>query len=250
MRTALKVALATTLGMFCALGFAQEEEETDTFIYATYFYCDVTKQDDVDKIAEEQIAVTYNAGVEDGTIGGWGWLAHQTGGKWRRILYHTSDSIGGLLDAQKKLGAAGAASDPNNEFGQICGAHDDYIWKAETGNIFDGPRGEAGLSAYFICDVAREERADEIVASTLSGIFNDHVGEGQLTSWGWSSHQIGGKYRRLNTMSAANYTDLLAARDSILEAMYGDDGPAEAIEFTEICGGHADYLWDIQIENP
>jgi hypothetical protein len=30
----------------------------------------------------------FEAAVADGTITSFGWLAHHTGGKWRRVLYH------------------------------------------------------------------------------------------------------------------------------------------------------------------
>jgi hypothetical protein len=68
-------------------------------------------------------------------------------------------------------------------------------------------------------------------------------------SWGWSSHQVGGTIRRLQTMTGANHKDLLKARGELIELMYTDDNAAGK-EFTTICGSHVDYMWDIQIENP
>jgi len=32
-------------------------------------------------------------------VSAWGWLAHHTGGKWRRGLYRTAPTIDGLLDS-------------------------------------------------------------------------------------------------------------------------------------------------------
>ena len=37
----------------------------------------------------------YEAAVKDGTISSYGWLAHQTGGKWRRADYFTAGSVQG-----------------------------------------------------------------------------------------------------------------------------------------------------------
>lgn len=251
MRNAIKIVAAIPMGLFCALGCAQEEQqETETYIYSTYFVCDVTQQEAVDALVEAETAPIYEAAMADGSISGWGWLAHHTGGKWRRVLYSTANSMDGLFAAQTAIQEASADLDPDNLFGSACNAHDDYVWKTESGNVFDGPRGPVGFSVYFICDQATEERADEIVESALADIYNAHVGDGMLTSWGWSSHQIGGKYRRLNTMTAANISDLLKARNSVIEAMFGDDGPAAAAEFNEICNDHSDYIWDIQIESP
>lgn len=60
------------------------------------------------------------------------------------------------------------------------------------------------------------------------------VAAGKIKSWGWLSHQLGGKYRRLSTMTANNYGDLFKAWGEILEEIYGDGENAEANEFSEI----------------
>ena len=229
---------------------AEEEKAADRYIYATYFYCKTSAQEQADEIIKANSVPVYDAAVADGTIRNWGWLAHQTGGKWRRIQYHGSDSIAGLLSAQKtinkKLDAAGG--DPDNKFGKICGAHDDYIWKSVAGSSADTKRGSVSLSVYHKCNIAKEERGDEIVKNVFAPVYDKAVADGKITSWGWSSHIIGGEYRRLGTMTGANYPDLLKARGEILEAIYGDGDNAEANEFSSICTSHADYLWDIQHE--
>jgi len=229
---------------------AEEEKPAENYIYATYFYCNTATQERADELIKANTVPAYDAAVADGTISSWGWIAHQTGGKWRRIQYHTSDSVSGLLAAQKTIGdkVDAAGGDPDNEFGQICSAHDDYIWKVEAGNSTDTKRGTAALSVYHICDMSKEERADEIVKKVFAPVYDKAVADGKLTSWGWNSHQIGGKYRRLGTMTAANYDDLLKARNEIFETIYADGENAEANEFDTICTSHSDYLWDIQHE--
>ena len=82
---------------------AQEEEGPSVFTYATYFYCDVSGQERADEIVKSAEAPVYDKMVAEGKMSGWGWLAHHTGGKWRRIQYHTSDSVAGLLKAQEVL---------------------------------------------------------------------------------------------------------------------------------------------------
>ena len=136
-----------------------------------------------------------------------------------------------------------AKIDPNNDFGAACNSHDDYIWKVEDGNK-TVQAAKASISVYQICNSAKEQRADEIINKVYAPIYNANMGKGKLSSWGWLSHQVGGEYRRLFTMSAANYTDLMKTREHILETLYGDKGPAEAKEMSEICTSHADYLWD------
>jgi hypothetical protein len=92
-------------------------------------------QEQADELVMKNSAPIYDAAVADGTIKGWGWLAHHTGGKWRRIQYHASDTIEGLLTAQETLQQRSEAAGVSNDgFAQICGAHDDYIWKSEVGN--------------------------------------------------------------------------------------------------------------------
>ena len=228
----------------------EEEKEDDSYVYATYFYCKVSKQEKADELIKKNSAPVYDAAVADGTINGWGWLAHHTGGKWRRIQYHSSNSIAGLLAAQdtiaKRMDAAMGGADDG--FSEICGAHDDYIWKSVAGSSADTKRGEAGLSVYHVCNIAKEERADDIVKGAFASVYDKAVADGKITSWGWSSHVVGGEYRRLATMTGANFPDLLKARGEILEAIYGDGDNAEANEFSSICTSHSDYLWNIQHE--
>ena len=223
------------------------EEKEDRFIYSTYFYCDTATQEQADELVAKNNKPVYDAAVADGTIKGWGWLSHHTGVKWRRLQYHTSDTVPGLLKAQDILAermekAMGGADDG---FAKICGGHDDYIWKTEAGGVGTVERAPAALSVYHVCSLAKEERADEIVKTTFAPVYDKAVADGKIKSWGWSSHQVGGKYRRLSTMTAASYDDLFKAWGEILEEIYGDGENAVANEFSEICTSHADYLWDI-----
>jgi hypothetical protein len=246
------ITAACALGLAAVAGHlpAQEAEEPTMFTYATYYYCDVTGQDRVDEIMQKENVPVMDQMVKDGVISAWGWLAHHTGGKWRRIQYYQAPGVSALLDAQaemtKRLDAAGG--DGDDEFGKICNAHEDYIWEVKSGSSGEG-RGDAGFSVYYNCDQSKEDRADELVANNFAPIFDRYVKEGKLTSWGWSSHWVGGHFRRLQTMTAANHKDLLKARDALVDEMYAEDSKAGA-EFSEICGSHVDYMWDIQLETP
>jgi len=234
-----------------------EEEEQDgpiSFSYATYNYCKLSGQDRADEIVKETEAPIYNELLEEGVIDSWGWLSHHTGGQWRRVLYFGNETLPGLLDAldaiQEKFGALDLDDDDSRA--DLCAAHDDYIWAVEATSGGPGDsRPEAGLSAYYICDVAAEERADELFESTFAPELDKAVAGGKIASWGWLSHVIGGKYRRLLTTTGGDHKALLAARGDILEALYGGDEPnANAVEFTSICGAHSDYMWDTQVASP
>ena len=236
-------AIATT-------AVAQEEEKSSVFTYATYFYCDVTGQDRVDEIVKTQNAPVYDQMVKEGKMLGWGWLSHHTGGKWRRIQYYQASSVAGLLDAQTEMSKRldGVDDKADKDFGKICNAHEDYIWEVESGSSGD-TRGDAGFSVYYKCDQTKEERADEIFEKDLGPIFDKYVAAGKLTSWGWSSHWVGGSFRRLQTMSAPDHKSLLAARAELIDEMYAEENKA-GLEFNEICGSHVDYMWDIELETP
>jgi len=230
---------------------AQEEEGPSLYTYATYFYCDVTGQERADEIVKSTNAPVYDQMVKDGKMSAWGWLAHHTGGKWRRIQYHQAPSVEALLDAQEEMGKrldAATDGDPDNEFGKICNAHDDYIWAVEAGTSGKA-RGEAGFSVYYQCDESKEERADEIFKKDFAPLLDKYVAAGKFTSWGWQSHWVGGKYRRLQTMTASSHKALLKARGELIDEMYADDNKAGE-EFSKICGSHVDYMWDIQLETP
>ncbi|MFC1606254.1 hypothetical protein ACFL33_05275 [Pseudomonadota bacterium] len=235
------------LAAFASAAQAQEAEKPTMFTYATYFYCDVTGQDRVDEIVKKENAPVYDQMVKEGLISGWGWLAHHTGGKWRRIQYYQAPTVSALLDAQDEMDKRfKAAGGDDMEFGKICNAHDDYIWEVESGTT-GKDRGKAGFSVYYTCNEAKEERADEIFAKDFGPILDKYVAAGKLNSWGWSSHWVGGKFRRLQTMTGADFKSLLAARAELIDEMYSEDNKAGE-EFNAICGSHSDYMWEIQLE--
>ena len=248
MHTINKLILFTTVAALSTTVMAQEEETPKPFTYATYFYCDVTGQERADEIVKTYNAPVNDQMVKEGVMTGWGWLAHHTGGKWRRVQYHQAMSLDALLDAQDEMGkrmdAAGDTSD--DEFGKICNAHEDYIWQVESGTA-GADRGAAGFSVYYKCNESKEDRADEIWANDFAPILNKYVEAGKISSWGWSSHWVGGAYRKLQTMTGADHKSLLKARGELIGEMYAEES-AFGEEFTEICGSHSDYMWDIQLE--
>lgn len=232
-----------------------QEKEPPTFVYATYFECDVSQQGRVDDIVKSAYAPAYDAAVEAGTISSWGWMAHQTGGKWRRLLYYSAKGIDALVDAPESINAKIDDSSPSAHlfFDEICNSHDDYIWQVGTGSrgagVIATERGKVGMSVYFDCDMSREERADEIVEKSLGAIYNRHVTAGGLTSWGWLKHNVGGKWRRVATTTATDVKTLLAARNAVF-AEVNEKAKAASDEFNSICGSHQDYIWNILHEVP
>lgn len=251
----IAVALALLALALVPLAAWAQEEAPRPFVYATYHVCNLADQWLADAIAKHVYEPAYEAARSDGALAAWGWLAHHTGGRWRRVIYHVAPTMEALLAApdaiDAKIGADGERA--AQEIGRLCPAHDDYIWRFVAGHggaaEMISERGEAGFSVYYICDEAREERADELVKTTLAPVWESHVGSGKLLSWSWLEHWVGGEYRRLLTLSAADQPTLLKARDAAIGELV-EQHEAAMEEFGSICNSHQDYMWEIQMEHP
>jgi hypothetical protein len=246
----LAIAMLLPIG-----GSAQQEQEPlRPYVYGMYFECDVARQGLADEIFELAYMPAFEAAVDDGTIGSFGWLAHHTGSKWRRLQYHSSPELGPLLSVLGTVNREVGEKYPEmrRAFSEVCGTHDDYIWQQVSGSRggdVTQPRGEVGFSVYFQCDPSRESRADEIVESVFAEVYDSQVAAGRIDSWGWMEHVIGGKWRRIVTMTAADRKSLIAARSAIVEEI--DTGRVDAArEFDSICGSHQDFIWNIVHEKP
>ena len=231
-------------------GLAQAQDKPkDAYVYVTYFNCDVTQQERADQIFDQLYRPFYDAAFAGTAITNYSWLAHQTGGKWRRALVHGAPGIQALLDSQKKIGDQIDAKDKklSDELGKICNSHDDYIWKSIAGNTLTAARGSAAFSTYYVCDSRREKQADALVKQVFAPIYDKLIADGKLKSWGWLEHIVGGEYRRLATMSGADMKTVLEARASVNQALM--DNPL-GDTFTDICGSHTDYMWEIKSSKP
>jgi hypothetical protein len=245
--------IAATMGMtvLTLACVAQEEEDEGpiAFTYATYYYCDGGPLSRVDEIMAED-SDRMNGYVEDGTIMGWGWLKHHTGGQWSRAQYYQAESMQALLSAYDTMADDGGDDaddeDEGPSFRDVCPRHDDYIWQVDSGSESE-TRGAAGFSVYYVCDINKEARAGEIVDEHMAPILNDFVEDGTLSSWGYSTHVVGGRFRALQTMTAPDMQSLMVGRGKVIEAVYAEDSEA-GTEFSEICGPHVDYMWNIGIE--
>jgi len=250
----LIILLAAVLSPTVGLAQGAEEKAPMPYVYGIYYECDVARQELADEIMELVFKPAFDAAVDDGTITSWGWLSHHTGSKWRRLVYHSAPDLGTLLSALTEVNQSIDDKHPElaRTFTEVCGTHDDYIWQSVTGSRGGNvgiERGDAGFSVYMQCDMSREDRADELVTEVFAPIFDRHVADGGLASWGWMQHVVGGVWRRILTMSAADHSTLIAARTAIIKEMF-EDNEAAGREFDSICGSHQDYMWDIVFEKP
>ncbi len=234
---------------------AQEGEAQDLFAYATYFVCSPDAESRADEIVNTSFKPHYDAAVEHGDILSWTWMSHFVGGNWRRVLVIMTRDMDSLIDASGALGEIISDKTPEagRAFSGICASHEDYIWQTVEGVGSGAPtdtRGEAGFSVYMQCDISKEERADELVREVFGPIYDRHVAEGELTSWNWLQHNVGGKWRRILTMGATDHKTLMRARAAILEEFEDRKVERAADEVNKICNTHQDYMWDILVQNP
>jgi hypothetical protein len=59
------------------------------------------------------------------------WLAHQIGGKWRRLGGFYASDMTALMEARAELLEEIQQNHPDEaaEFSSICHSHDDYVWR-------------------------------------------------------------------------------------------------------------------------
>lgn len=244
MKKMILAFLAITLVPLSVTAQEEEgEEATPQYVMATYYYCDQDDEGDADKAFEAGYAPVLDAAVEAGTIENWGWMSHRLGGKWRRIWFFSATGAGNLLDAADKV-YEGLEESLGEEDGvtDACPHHDDYIWEVGAGNASE-ERGGTAFSIYFGCDSGKEDRADEIVDASLAPVMEGLIESGDLRSWGWLKHHVGGKIRRLLTMTGASHKATLQARDYMVDVFFAEGNEAGA-EFGSICSHHVDYMWD------
>lgn len=246
MRKIVKGAAQLQVCLFLAVtGAAQAADEpAEVFVYGTYSVCDLTQQERADEIFEKLDKPIYDAAVADGTIMNYSYYAHHTGGKWRRGMFYVAGSIDALLDAQEKIGDQIDAKNAkmSMEASKICNKHEDYIWRRVAGSTGTTDPGKAVFSTYYVCD-NREAQADALVTQVFAPAYDKLVADGDLTSWAYLEHIVGGDIRRVATMTAADMKSLMAARAKLVGAI--TDNPL-GDTFTDICDAHEDYMWDVK----
>lgn len=230
-------------------GFARAQEAPPAYSYATYFECNPAGEQRADALMRQTFFPIQDRYVADKRLVGWGWLAHNLGGHWRRAGFMVGSSLDAVLDGQSAvLKEMQARRKEFAELGAICPRHEDYIWRQVTSSPArgpDAPRSVSRLGTYFECDVAREARADTLVMQAFAPIWDRHTVPDRINYWGWHEHIIGGKYRRLLLLDGGSHKAILATLDTVL-ADIARERPAEGREFSQICHSHQDYLWDVQ----
>ncbi len=243
------VAAASLTCFAASLPADAQPEANPTYIAATYFYCNNATVAQADDAVAKTYKPALDAMIADKTIGSWGWLSHNTGGEWARAGYMTASSVKAVLAAgdmlERKVDAKGNKEHAKSQkaFSESCSSSEDYIWHMLAGNDARGHRGKAAFSVYYVCDQARETQADALMKRVFAPMYDKLVADGKLTSWGWAEHIMGGKYRRLGTMTAPTMDALIEVREEI--AATAEHDPLYDA-FTSVCASHSDYIWDLE----
>ena len=249
-KTYLVVLLSVLL-----IGIASAQESESLFAYATYFVCSPDAESRADEIVNSSFKPHYDAAVEHGDIQSWSWLQHFVGGKWRRVLVIIAKDMDSIIDASGALGEAISDTTPEagRAFSAICSSHEDYIWETLDGvgsGAATDRRGNVGFSMYMQCDLSKEDEVDELVREVFGPIYDRHVGEGELVSWNWLRHNVGGQWRRILTMGAEDHKTLMRVRAAIIEEFEDRKVERALNQVNEICHTHQDYMWDILVQTP
>ncbi len=195
------------------------------------------------------IAPIWQKHVDAGRLTAYGWGRHWAGGDWRRVSYVVGTDQNAVLDARAAYieEVMSDHADAAREFNSICPSHDDYIWyqvaTSQAPQQLGLERANVGLTSYMVCD-SREAEADEIIQTAFAPIMNRHVQAGDIASWSWLEHFVGGKYRRALVLDASDYKSMLAYWNKLWEDLEAEH-PELLREFGSICHSHTDYIWDL-----
>ena len=246
-----KVMTGLGLVLISMACIAQDDDGPAGYSYVTYYSCDQSTQGDMDVVVETNEKPVFDKWVADGKLIAWGYLSHYTGGQWRRAQYHVSPTMADALNNQSAIFQEIYADNPAGGMARAkaCGSHSDYVWAIGQGSGAGTDRGDVSMSVYYVCNIVDETRADEIYAEVFAPKFDELKEDGKIASWGWQYHRLGGRFRRLQTITGADHASVVAARGEVLQ--YANENHADlGREFSQICGSHADYIWDIVHEAP
>lgn len=116
------------------------------------------------------------------------------------------------------------------------------IGAAAAAQAQDQPADTYIYGTYQVCDLAKQDRSDEIFAQLDKPILDAAVADKSINSYGLYTHQTGGRWRRLSYTTGSSVQALLDAQKKM-----GDQADATnkklGQEYSAICNAHDDYIW-------
>ena len=101
---------------------------------STYYACDMSREDRTNEIFEEVLAPLYQKHMDLGHVASWGFYAHRSGGRFRRLETFSGADHKTLLNMQDAIFDEAFQTNAlaMQEFYQICDSHTDYMWANTT----------------------------------------------------------------------------------------------------------------------
>lgn len=106
----------------------------------------------------------------------------------------------------------------------------------------DKPAENYLYATYSVCDLAKQDRSDEIYAQLDKPILDAAVADKSINSYGLYAHQTGGRWRRVSFTSASSVQALLDAQKKMADQADATNKKLGQ-EYSSICNTHDDYIW-------
>lgn len=248
------VVMAAAAGLVGTVAAAQTPAPAPAppFTMATYYRCDVARQERADTLYRQVLAPVLDRQIKAGNLTGYGFSSHRIGGVFRRLETITAPTLAKLIAGQDAYIADLEKTNPKGsaEFTAICGSHDDYIWNRVMGSAPPAPGTPApaySYSRYMGCELSKEQYADQIMETAYAPIMNKHLAAGHITGWGYFTHNLGGNIRRILNWSGPDVMAVLNAEEMISSDM---GNHAAYTDFTAACNSHSDYVWRSEVTSP
>ena len=110
----------------------------------------------------------------------------------------------------------------------------------------DTPR--FAFAMYYECDLNLEGAVDQAVMASMEPIYQRYVDSGELDSWAWRAHAIGGPWRRSAVIVAGDLETVLDTRAAIVREVQ-TEAPAAVNLLNAGCPVHEDYVWALSFES-
>ena len=115
---------------------------------------------------------------------------------------------------------------------------------AGTAQAQDKPKDSYTYSTYHVCDLAQQDRADEIYNQLYKPLYDAAIADGTITAYGYNAHYTGGRWRRAEYSMAPTIQGLLDAGKKMTDQAVADPKNKKLDEeFSKICNQHDDYIW-------
>ena len=101
---------------------------------STYYACDVSREGRTNEIFQDVLAPLYQKHMDLGHIASWGFYAHRSGGRFRRLETFSGQDHNTLMNMQEAILEEAMSTNPiaMQEFREICNWHVDYMWRNAT----------------------------------------------------------------------------------------------------------------------